>query len=70
MQGKPDLSISTWLQYVLDNFATVAEAVEALRAEPFNVLAPALPNGSPRPCISLSDRPAIRRSSSMSTASS
>ena len=50
--GKPDasrplLSISTWPQYVLDNFATVAEAVEALRKEPFSMLAPALPNGTP-----------------------
>ncbi|MEI7874174.1 MAG: linear amide C-N hydrolase [Alphaproteobacteria bacterium] len=50
--GKPDasrplLSISTWPQYVLDNFATVAEAVDALRKEPFSMLAPALPNGTP-----------------------
>ncbi len=44
--GKPQLSISTWAQYVLDNYATVAEAVEALRVEPFSVLAPSLPNGS------------------------
>lgn len=41
----PFLSISLWAQYVLDNFATVAEAVEALRGEPFAVIAPALPNG-------------------------
>ena len=54
--GKPDLSLSTWLQYVLDNFATVVEAVEALRAEPFNVFAPALPNGAPSTLhLSLSD---------------
>lgn len=49
--GKPDpkkpfLSIVAWPQYVLDNFANVAEAVTALRAEPFNMLAPVLPNGS------------------------
>ena len=42
-----DLSISLWTQYVLDMYATVAEAVEGLRAEPFNVLAPVLPNGAP-----------------------
>jgi choloylglycine hydrolase len=42
----PFLSISLWAQYVLDNFATVDEAVEALRAEPFSMLAPTLPNGS------------------------
>lgn len=50
--GKPDgkkpvLSISAWAQYVLDNFATVAEAVEALRKEPFVIIAPVLPNGAP-----------------------
>ncbi len=44
--GRPNLSIAAWAQYVLDNFATVAEAVDALRAEPFNLLAPTLPNGS------------------------
>ena len=48
--GKPDgsrpfLSIAAWPQYVLDNYATVAEAVEALKKEPFNMLAPTLPNG-------------------------
>jgi choloylglycine hydrolase len=45
--GKPTLSISLWAQYVLDNYATVAEAVEQLRAEPFRVCSPTLPNGSP-----------------------
>ena len=50
--GKPDgkkpvLSISAWAQYALDNFATVAEAVEALRKEPFVIIAPVLPNGAP-----------------------
>ena len=45
--ARPYLSISTWVQYVLDNFATVAEAVTALRAEQFNMLAPSLPNGAP-----------------------
>jgi hypothetical protein len=56
VQGKPYISLSTWLQYALDNFATVGEAVEALRAEPFNVLAPALPNGAPSTLhLSLSD---------------
>ncbi len=42
----PALSISTWAQYVLDQFATVDEAVTALRAEPFRVIAPKLPNGA------------------------
>jgi choloylglycine hydrolase len=43
--GKPTMSIATWCQYVLDNFATVAEAVDALRKEPFVIIAPMLPNG-------------------------
>ncbi|GAB5436180.1 linear amide C-N hydrolase [Falsiruegeria mediterranea] len=45
--GKPLLSIGAWLQYALDNYATVAEAVTALQAEPFAVIAPELPNGKP-----------------------
>ncbi len=43
--SKPTLSMSLWAQYVLDNFATVAEAVEVLRQEPFFIIAPRLPNG-------------------------
>jgi choloylglycine hydrolase len=43
--GKPAISISVWAQYALDNFATVAEAVDALSKEPFRVIAPKLPNG-------------------------
>ena len=45
LEGKPAMCIALWAQYVLDNFATVAEAVEALRKEPFRLLAPAFPNG-------------------------
>ena len=44
-EDKPILSISLWAQYVLDNFATVAEAVDALKPEPFRIVAPVLPNG-------------------------
>ena len=44
---KPPMCISMWGQYVLDNFATVAEAVGALEKEPFRLVAPVLPNGSP-----------------------
>ena len=46
-EGRPNLSIAAWPQFVLDNYATVAEAVQALRPEPFNLLAPELPDGSP-----------------------
>ena len=52
----PLLSISAWAQYVLDNYATVGEAVSALQAEPFSILAPTLPNGSPAALhLSISD---------------
>jgi penicillin V acylase-like amidase (Ntn superfamily) len=44
---KPTISITAWTQYVLDNYATVAEAVDALTKEPFFVVAPILPDGSP-----------------------
>jgi penicillin V acylase-like amidase (Ntn superfamily) len=54
--GKPPLSISVWSQYALDNFATVAEAVDALEKEPFSIIAPTLPNGFPALLhLSLSD---------------
>ena len=43
--GRPNLSIGGWAQYVLDSCATVAEAVEGLRKEPFTIVAPILPNG-------------------------
>jgi choloylglycine hydrolase len=43
--ARPHLSISLWAQYVLDQFATVAEVVDALRSEPFQIIAPILPNG-------------------------
>lgn len=41
--SKPGLSISAWAQYVLDNFGTVAEAVTALRAEPFTIVTDSVP---------------------------
>ena len=43
--GKPLISIGAWTQYVLDNYGTVAEAVDALGKEPFAIFAPELPNG-------------------------
>jgi len=45
--GRPNLSIGGWCQYVLDNYATVAEAVTGLEKEPFTIVAPVLPNGEP-----------------------
>jgi choloylglycine hydrolase len=33
----PGLTISLWLQFFIDNFATVAEAVEYMEKHPFQV---------------------------------
>lgn len=41
--SKKGLAISLWLQYVLDNYATVAEAVESLLKEPFEVVSDLIP---------------------------
>jgi penicillin V acylase-like amidase (Ntn superfamily) len=41
----PALSISAWAQYVLDNYATVAEAVADLEANPLRVAAVETPDG-------------------------
>lgn len=35
---RPTLSVGAWVQYVLDSFATTAEAVEGLRREPFRMV--------------------------------
>ena len=43
--GKPLISVGAWTQYALDNFSTVAEAVDALSHDPFAVVAPDLPGG-------------------------
>ncbi|OYY21020.1 MULTISPECIES: linear amide C-N hydrolase [unclassified Polynucleobacter] len=56
LNGKPPMSITLWVQYALDNYATVAEAVAGLQAEPFRVKSPILPNGRPASMhLSLSD---------------
>ncbi|OJU81064.1 MAG: hydrolase [Chlamydia sp. 32-24] len=53
---KPLLSISLWAQYVLDNFATVSDAVNALKDEPFYVIPANLPNNEPAQLhLSISD---------------
>ena len=41
--NKATLSISLWAQYILDNFATVEEAVKALKKEPFVVVTDQVP---------------------------
>ncbi|MEO6792876.1 MAG: linear amide C-N hydrolase [Mycobacterium sp.] len=40
---RPGLTIAAWAQYVLDNFASVAEAVAALLTEPFDVVTDGVP---------------------------
>lgn len=49
--GKPrtdrkNLLVFNWAQYVLDNYATVDEAVKDLSKDQFNMIAPTLPNGA------------------------
>lgn len=49
--GKPqatrkNLSIFTWTQYFLDNYATVNEAVADFGKDKFNIIGPTLPNGA------------------------
>ncbi|WP_137045124.1 linear amide C-N hydrolase [Pseudolabrys sp. FHR47] len=41
--SKPGLTIAAWAQYALDNFATVAEAVAALKDEPFTIVTDNVP---------------------------
>ena len=44
---RPTLPISAWVQYVLDSYATTAEAVEGLRREAFRVVPIHAPTGEP-----------------------
>jgi choloylglycine hydrolase len=41
--AKPGMALSLWAQYVLDNFATVQEAVDVLNREPFTVVTASVP---------------------------
>jgi penicillin V acylase-like amidase (Ntn superfamily) len=41
------LSLSAWVQYMLDNYATVAEAVDAARQEPYYIVPLETPDGKP-----------------------
>ncbi|MDR0253636.1 MAG: linear amide C-N hydrolase [Brucellaceae bacterium] len=42
-KNKPGLTIAAWAQYVLDNYATVEEAVTALKDEPFTIVTDNVP---------------------------
>lgn len=52
--GKPTLSISLWAQYILDNFATVAEAVAAMQNPPFRVVTIVIPTDGRMASVHLS----------------
>ena len=55
LTGKKALSLSAWGQYVLDSFATVDEAVEAMKKSPFYIVAAEharRPGPGPRTCRS------------------
>lgn len=51
---KPGLSIAAWAQYVLDNFATVDEAVKALQEEKFTLVTKDLPHQDRKATLHLS----------------
>ncbi|MGL5262791.1 MAG: linear amide C-N hydrolase [Bacteroides sp.] len=52
--SKPGLSIAGWVQYVLDNFATVSEAVAAMESGSFQVVSDQMPDGSRMATLHLS----------------
>jgi len=44
---RPTISVGAWLQYILDNYGTVAEAVKFMHSDPFTVITTKAPNGMP-----------------------
>lgn len=51
---KPGLSIAAWVQYILDNFATVDEAVSYVEKGTFEVVSDMMPNGTRMATLHLS----------------
>lgn len=51
---KPGLSVAAWVQYVLDQFATVSEAVAEMEKNTFNVISDQMPDGSRMATLHLS----------------
>jgi penicillin V acylase-like amidase (Ntn superfamily) len=47
-QPRPKMALAAWAQYVLDSFATVAEAVAELGKEKFYIIAPLIPGPEPK----------------------
>ncbi len=50
-ETRPGLSWSLYTQYLLDNFATVAEAVEAMKGDRIQLVPSAIPGSTPKPCL-------------------
>ena len=51
---KPALSIAAWVQYMLDNFATVNEAVSGIEKNTFDVVSDMMPDGTRMATLHLS----------------
>ena len=66
-QSKPGLAITAWVQYMLDNFATVDEAVAFIDENTFQVVSDLMPDGSRLATLhlSISDATAIVRYSNI-----
>lgn len=43
-KNKPGLSVAAWVQYILDNFETVDEAVIAMQSNTFQIVSDVMPN--------------------------
>jgi len=52
--SKPGLSVAVWVQYILDNFATVEEAVADMKKGNFDVYSDMMPDGSRMATLHLS----------------
>lgn len=45
-KNKPGMAITVWVQYMLDNFANVEEAVNFIEEDTFQVISDMMPDGS------------------------
>nr|WP_272211184.1 linear amide C-N hydrolase [Marinicella sp. W31]MDC2877069.1 linear amide C-N hydrolase [Marinicella sp. W31] len=69
-RGKPLISVGAWLQYMLDNFANVAEAVAAMEGDPLTIITGEARTARPPMCIwRFPMRPATARFSNSSAVS-
>jgi choloylglycine hydrolase len=58
-ENKPGLAITVWVQYMLDNFATVEEAVNFIGEDTFQVISDMMPDGSRLATLHLSISDAV-----------